>query len=125
MPILNKDTSEERRTGEHGGVTALDRRLGDRTLIGPDDYGRHFEGRFRDAHYFRAGSEWEDYEPAYRYGYDTFEQYGGQDFDDVEAELAQGWNTTRRASRLGWGEAREAVRDAWRTREQGLPGDRS
>ncbi|MCU0757724.1 MAG: hypothetical protein MUF07_00795 [Steroidobacteraceae bacterium] len=124
MPILNKDTSEERRTGQHSGVTGPDRRLDERTPIGPDDYRRHFEGRFRDAHYFRAGGEWEDYEPAYRYGYDTFEQYGSQDFDEVEADLAQGWNTTRRASRLGWNDAREAVRDAWRTREQGLPGRR-
>lgn len=120
MPILNKDTNEERRTGEHSGLTGSDRSLGGRRLIGPDDYRRHFEGRFRDAHYFRAGSEWEDYEPAYRYGYDTYEEYGSQEFDAVEPELAQGWNATRRGSRLGWSDAREAVRDAWRMRQRGF-----
>ncbi len=65
MHILNKDTFEQRRTGEHSGVTSLDRDLGDRRLL-PDaaDYSRFFATRYRDAHYFHAGSDWEDYEPA-------------------------------------------------------------
>ena len=125
MPILNKDTNEERRTGQHSGLTGPDLGgLAGRRLIGPDDYRRHFEGRYREADYFRAGSEWEDYEPAYRYGYDTFDEYVGQDFDDVEPELAAGWNGSRRASRLGWAEAREAVRDGWRLMQRGQPGER-
>ena len=46
MHILNKDTFEQRRTGEHSGVTSLDRDLGDRRLL-PDaaDYSRFFATR--------------------------------------------------------------------------------
>ena len=124
MPILNKDTSEERRTGERSGVTGLGRPglTAGRELIAPDDYRRHFEGRFRDSRYFLSGSEWQDYEPAYSYGYDTFERYAGQDFDAVEAELEQGWEGLRRDSRLGWAEAREAVRDGWGLMDRGPGG---
>jgi hypothetical protein len=124
MPILNKDTSEERRTGEHTGSTGLDRNpAGRRLLPEAGEFTRHFATRFRDARYFHSGSEWEDYEPAYLYGYESFTRHRGRDFADVEPELAQGWNSTRGASRLGWSEARHAVRDGWILLERGRPGD--
>ena len=62
-------------------------------------------------------------EPAYKYGYDTYSQYRGQRFEDVEPDLERNWNTTRANSRLEWNDARGAVRDGWHHIERNLPGD--
>jgi hypothetical protein len=116
---INKDTNQERNTGQAGGGPSI---TGDRTLSS-SDYSRYFADNFEKSSFFRSGSEWQDYEPAYQYGYDSFGQYRGKRFDDVEGELAQAWNTTRRGSKLGWQEAKEAVRDGWHYLERAMPGD--
>jgi hypothetical protein len=116
---INKDTNQERNTGQAGGGPSI---TGNRTLD-PSDYNRHFQDNFRSSGFFRSGSEWQDYEPAYQYGYDSFDRHRGRRFDEVEAELAQAWNTTRRGSKLGWEEAREAVREGWHYLERAMPGD--
>jgi hypothetical protein len=116
---INKDTNQERNTGQGGGGPSI---TGDRKL-GSYDYSRHFEDSFRNSPFFRSGSEWQDYEPAYRHGYESYDRHRGKRFDEVESELAQSWNTTHRGSKLGWQEAREAVRDGWHCQERAKPGD--
>jgi hypothetical protein len=116
---INKDTNQERNTGQAGrgpGIT------GDWPLSA-SDYNRHFADNFKKSRLFRSGSEWQDYEPAYQYGYDAYGQYRGRRFDEVEGELAQAWNTTRRGSKLSWQEAKEAVREGWHYLERAMPGD--
>ena len=44
-------------------------------------------------------------------------------FDDVESDLAKGWNSAKRQSRLTWDEAKQATRDAWHRVEKAIPGD--
>ena len=56
-------------------------------------------------------------------GYDTYGEYRGQKFDDVEMELERKWDATRADSRLGGPEARGAVKDGWHHIERALPGD--
>lgn len=91
--------------------------------VNPTEYSKHFESTYRDAPYYSAGREWKDYEPAYKYGYDTYGQYRGQRFEDVESKLASDWDSTRANSRLGWAEAKGAVRDGWHHIERAMPGD--
>jgi hypothetical protein len=91
--------------------------------INPTDYTDHFRKEYTAAPYYIGGSEWRDYEPAYKYGYDTYGQYRGRKFDDVEAELGQNWDASRANSRLAWNDARQAVRDGWHHIERNLPGD--
>jgi hypothetical protein len=59
-------------------------------------------------------AEYDDYRPAYRYGADACRRFGGRGFDEVEPELAAGWDAAKGASRLRWDEARSAVREAWK-----------
>jgi hypothetical protein len=56
---------------------------------------------------------WDDYWPAYRFGYERFPAHEGRDFDEVEPELSSHWGEARGKSRLDWSEAREATRDAY------------
>ena len=92
-------------------------------LVNPTDYTTHFENSYRSAPYYKAGAGWSDYEPAYKYGYDSFERARGGRFEDVEGELEAGWNEAKRNSQLAWSDAREAVRDGWHHIERALPGD--
>lgn len=91
--------------------------------INPTEYTRHFEQNYRAAPYYSAGREWNDYQPAYRYGYDTYGEYRGQRFEDVEDRLERNWDTAKADSRLAWAEAKDAVRDGWHHIERATPGD--
>ena len=52
--------------------------------VNPTEYNDHWKNSYRDTPYYNNSREWIDYEPAYKYGYDTYGQYRGQKFDDVE-----------------------------------------
>jgi hypothetical protein len=56
---------------------------------------------------------YDDYSPAYRFGYERFPQYSGRSFEEVEPEFSRDWATVRGTSRLEWAQAREATRDAY------------
>jgi hypothetical protein len=116
---INKDTNQERNTGQAGRGPSIT----GKGMLDSADYNRHFADSFKDSSFFRPGSEWQDYEPAYQYGYQSFDRHRGRRFEEVEPELAQAWNTTRRGSKLGWAEAREAVREGWHYLERDRPGD--
>ena len=91
--------------------------------VNPTDYNAHFERNYRNASYYSTGREWHDYQPAYRYGYETYGQYRGQRFEDVEDSLERNWNEAKADSRLAWAEAKDAVRDGWHHIERAMPGD--
>ncbi|MFD0739738.1 glycine zipper domain-containing protein [Lysobacter koreensis] len=91
--------------------------------VNPTEYISGFKNEYRNTPYYSAGREWTDYEPAYKYGYDTYGQYRGQKFEDVEGDLERKWDATRADSRLAWNEARGAVRDGWHHIERAMPGD--
>jgi hypothetical protein len=73
----------------------------------------YWQGEFGVRSYVDHGSSFEDYGPAYGYGVAAHGRYPGRSFDDVEADLARDWVSTRGTSRLSWDAARHAVRDAW------------
>lgn len=77
--------------------------------------------------YIQNGARYDDYQPAYRYGADTFSRYPDRSFDDVEPELGLGWGSVRGKSSLDWENAKHATRDAWHrlsnAAERAVPGD--
>ena len=82
-----------------------------------DEYWReHYISRsYVDRH-----ARYEDYQPAYRYGWESYSRYAGDDsrFDDVEPELGRQWERTRGTCPLRWEQAQAATRDAWERVEQ-------
>lgn len=91
--------------------------------VNPTEYVSHFEKNYRSSPYYVSGGEWRDYEPAYKYGYDTYGQYQGKKFEDVQDTLERNWDTAKADSRLAWAEAKGAVRDGWHHIERAMPGD--
>jgi hypothetical protein len=84
-----------------------------------EDYWRsHFSSRP-----YASGGSYEDYSPAYRYGWDARNRYQGRQFEDVENDLARGWDQAKGKSRLGWEKVKAAARDAWHGVERAMPGD--
>ena len=90
----------------------------------PTDWDAHDE-YWRDNYgarpYTKADRAYEYYQPAYKYGHESAFFYGGRAWDqEVESDLARGWEQARGTSTCTWDEVREAVRDAYeRAREQG------
>jgi hypothetical protein len=90
-----------------------------------DEYWRH---EFPTRPYVVASNfGWEDFDPAYRLGYERYPDHHGRRFEDVEPEFARRWQESRGGSRLAWDEARHATRDAFEriaaNFERALPGD--
>ena len=75
------------------------------------------EAYWRDTYverpYVETGRNYDYYRPAYRFGWESYSQYGHRGFDEMDETLAREWDTRRGDSRQTWKEAREAARDAW------------
>lgn len=62
---------------------------------------------------YSAKTKYDEYAPAYRYGWENRTRYQNRQFDDVEPELSKHWEKSRSTSRLSWAQAKLAARDAW------------
>ncbi len=65
----------------------------------------------------REGTEFSDYEPAYKVGYEGRNRYGDRSFDDALPDLQSDYETARGGSRLDWNDAEPATRAAWGRRD--------
>jgi hypothetical protein len=68
---------------------------------------------FSNRPYATADRSFEDYEPGYRYAYESYGRYKGRTFNDVEPDLRTGWNKLEGRSESAWENVKDAVRDAW------------
>lgn len=71
-------------------------------------------------------TRYEDYEPAFRTGWEGYSKYAGsgKTYDQLEPELRTNYerNTSGRSS-LEWEKAKSATRAAWHRVERAIPGD--
>jgi hypothetical protein len=60
-----------------------------------------------------SGSGYDEYEPAYRYGYDlaSDKRYSGRQWDDIEADARRDWEGAHPGS--AWERFKASVRHAW------------
>jgi len=91
--------------------------------VNPTEYDTHWRDNYNRSNYYVSGREWNDYQPAYQMGYDTYPKYRGRAFNEVESDLERSWDATKGNSRLAWNDAKSAVRDGWHHIERALPGD--
>lgn len=75
----------------------------------------YWRENYKNRPYFRAGRNYSDYQPAYKYGWESASRndYAGKKFEDVESDLERNWDKARGTSSTAWNESREATRDAW------------
>ncbi len=106
-----------------GGVAGGLAGKGFAEVIDPTAEDAHWATHYSSSPYVKAGSDYERYQPAYRYGWESFQKHPGRTFDEAEPELKRSWNQYRGASLQTWEEAKAAARDAWHRVERALPGD--
>lgn len=83
----------------------------------------YWRSRFDKEGYYEAGRSFDDYEGAYRTGYEGRARYVDRDFQSAEQDLKRDWERTRGNSGLAWEKAKSAVRAAWDRVELAMPGD--
>lgn len=80
-----------------------------------DDYWRN---AYADRPYARQDRTYEDYEPAYRLGYNAYDARGADYDPELEADLQRSYMERAGDRALDWEEAGPAVRDAYERRAQ-------
>jgi hypothetical protein len=73
----------------------------------------YWRDNFHTRPYAAPESSFEEYRPAYRYGWESRSHYPDRTWDEVETDLRTGWEKTEHNARLGWAKAKHATRDAW------------
>ena len=79
----------------------------------PADEESHWRREYRSRPYFREGLQFDDYQPAYQYGWEcaTKPDFVGRHFDEVESEIATNWRPGPNGPE--WTEIRGPARDAY------------
>ena len=91
--------------------------------VNPTVEDEHWRNTYSTRPYVEAGSSYDTYQPAYRYGWESRARHSERSFDEMEPELRRDWEQSDRAAGLSWDRAKEATRDAWHRVERALPGD--
>jgi len=81
--------------------------------VDPTEEYNYWQQNYNKRDYYQSGKRFEDYEPAYAYGYHAYGSNSGRSYNDVEANLQRDWESHRGESTLSWNQARPAVRDAY------------
>lgn len=73
--------------------------------------------------YFEKEYTYNDYQPAYRAGYEGYDRYGstGRTYEDAEPDLRSDYEKNRGGAGLAWEKAKHATKDAWHRVENKLP----
>ena len=74
--------------------------------IDPTVEDSYWRSSYSSRSYVDKGARYDDYGPAYRYGYEKYPRYHGRKFDNVQHELARDWERVKGASRLTWDQAK-------------------
>jgi uncharacterized protein (TIGR02271 family) len=128
---VSKDVAERsetvRDTVRRQEVQVEDLGQGRRTASATSDYKDDFRRDFQ-TRYATSGGRYEDYEPAYQYGYTAASdpRYQGRNWDDVESDLRSDYG--RRYPNSTWEKMKDSIRYGWdkvtgRTRSATAHGD--
>lgn len=63
--------------------------------------------------YASADRRFEDYEPGYRFGYESVGRYRGKSFTEAEPSLRSDWEKFEGRGQSTWENVKDSVRDAW------------
>ena len=106
-----------------GGVAGGLAGKGAAEAVNPTVEDTYWRENYAKRPYVTSGTAYDTYQPAYKYGWESYGRYRRRKFDEVEPELRKDWEKTRDASRLSWDKAKSATRDAWHRVESAIPGD--
>ncbi|HZZ42581.1 MAG TPA: hypothetical protein VFE58_06565 [Tepidisphaeraceae bacterium] len=81
--------------------------------IDPTTEDAYWRDNYSSRAYVRSGARYDEYQPAYRYGWESRKAHMDKSFDQAEPTLAQSWSAKRGSSMMSWDQARPACQDAW------------
>jgi uncharacterized protein YcfJ len=81
--------------------------------VNPTVEREYWSQNYRNEPYYKEGRRFEDYEGAYRTGYEGYARYGDRTWDEAEVDLQRDYEANRGTSELTWDEASAATRAAW------------
>jgi hypothetical protein len=81
--------------------------------INPTEEDAYWSNEYQNRPYYRPGTDYDEYAPAYRYGYTSAAQHHGRSWDEMETNLERDWSNSRGQSSMDWDRARQPARDAW------------
>ena len=75
---------------------------------------------------YATGRNYEEFRPAYQYGFQSGQHHMGRTWNDVETDLERGWDKFEGRGTSTWENVKQAVRDAWHrvTGQKDLDADR-
>jgi hypothetical protein len=89
--------------------------------LNPTEEATYWRENHSRQEYSSPEDRYEDYEPAYRAGYEGTSKYSS--YEEAESDLERNWDKIRGDSQLQWQKAKNAVRAGWHRIERKLPGD--
>lgn len=97
--------------GAVGAVAGAIAGKGVAEYVNPTEETLYWKENYKTRPYYRAGRQYDAYEPAYRYGWEAAgkPEYRGRKFEDVEKQLESAWPNQREK----WSDARNPVKDAY------------
>jgi hypothetical protein len=81
--------------------------------VNPSVEHEYWQKNYNTRPYVKTGATYEQYGPAYQYGWESRGRYTGKKFDEVENNLASDWDRAKGESDLQWDQAKRPARDAW------------
>lgn len=110
-----------------GALTGVGAAKGIDAAVNHEEEDKYWRDNYSARPYAKADRSYEQYRPAYQYGWESRARLGNRSYDEVEPELERDWDTyraqdTSRTS-LAWNDAKHATRDAWHRIERRIPGD--
>jgi phage tail tape-measure protein len=81
--------------------------------VNPTVEDSYWRDNYNTRPYAQADRGYDFYQPAYRYGWESRAKYQGKQYNEIETDLARGWESFKGSSKLTWNDAKEATRDAW------------
>lgn len=91
--------------------------------VNPTEEDQYWRENYRTRPYVEPDASYDDYRPAYQYGWESRGRYQGRNFDEVENDLRTEWESRPECANMNWERARGATRDAWDRVERAIPGD--
>lgn len=84
-------------------------------VVNPTVEEKYWHDNHAASSYADAANGYDQYAPAYRYGWESAGRSStpGQTFESAESALERGWDKAKGGSRLAWNKARDATREAW------------
>jgi hypothetical protein len=81
--------------------------------VNPTAEDEYWRNTYATRPYADTSISYEEFSPAYRYGWESKSRYVDRRFEDVETDLSRDWDKSKGQSRLSWDRAKHATRDAW------------